>query len=307
MKKVDNVIQSDRGALLCTALGVVGFSGTLPATRLAAPHLGAIQVGLGRALVAALCGAVWLLSSRARRPSRNQCKRLLLVSLGVVVGFPWLSAWALTYTSAGRASVIVAIIPLLTAIVSSWREGTRQSLRFWIGSSFGTACVLGYLTMTGSTDAVPASVGKLPELALALAACCAALGYTEGARLTKELGGLNVISWALLLSVPLVLPLVLSQGPLPSHVPISAWLGLIYVSLISMFIAFYFWYSGLSRAGVARASQVQLMQPLLSVLWAVIVLGESFSMALALTAVCVLGAIVLVIKPSAAVRGGAGN
>lgn len=290
MRNQDNVTQSDRGAFFLTGVGVLGFSGTLPATRLAVPHLGVVQVGLGRALVAALCAAVVLVGVRAALPSLQQCRRLMFVSLGVVVGFPWLSGWALARMPASRAALIVALAPLATAVLSVLRDGARPPPRFWWGSILGTLCVMAYLALSaeGQSDAT-ASTSLLPELALLLATLCAAVGYHEGARLTVEMGGSRVISWALLLSVPVVLPIVVSQ-PWPTRgVPPSAWLGFGYVSLISMYGAFFFWYNGLARAGVARASQVQLLQPLLSVAWAGIFVGEELSPWLFLTGAAVLG------------------
>jgi len=308
VKKIDNVTQSDTRALLLSGLGVLGFSGTLPATRLAVPHLGVVQVGLGRALLAAVCAALVLLGSRAALPSRAQCTRLLVVALGVVVGFPWLSGWALTRMPASRASLVVALTPLLTAALSVLRDKARPPLRFWLGSGLGTACVMVYLAVSAGEQTAAAGSSMLPEMALLLATLCAAVGYHEGARLSVEMGGVRVISWALVLAVPLVLPIVLSQ-PLPfsqslpsKDVPYSAWLGFGYVSLISMYGAFFFWYNGLSRAGVARASQVQLMQPLLSLAWAGIFVGEELSPWLFLTGVAVLGSMSVAVRSSVGSR-----
>lgn len=305
MNKDSNVIRCERKALLWTFLGVLGFSGTLPATRLAAPYLGAVQVGLGRAVVAALCGALLLWITRSPRPSRQQWKGLTFVALGVVLGFPWLSAWALQYTSATRAAVIIALAPFFTAVVSALREGSRPTARFWIGSLFGTSLVVLFLFSSGSATAstdfpVPVLFGRqlawLPEGALALAALLAAVGYTEGTRLTRELGGLQVISWALLGALPVVLALLFVHGASPWSAPPSAWWGFAYVSLISMFVAFFFWYGGLAQAGITRASQVQLVQPLLSVTWAVLLLGERFSFGLIVTALGVVLAIVVAVR-----------
>lgn len=312
MRKIDNVIARDKGALFWTVLGVLGFSGTLPATRLAAPHLGALQVGLGRALVAASCGVMLLLLTKAPWPSWAQWRGLVVVSLGVVIGFPWLSAWALKYTTAGKAGVIIALTPLFTAVLASWRERVWPGLRFWSASLFGTACVVLYLFSSVGDHAVDQAVlaslplSWLPELALVLAALCAAFGYTEGARLTRQLGGLQVISWALLAAVPVIVPLLLSQDSLAVAPPLSAWLAFSYVSFVSMFFAFYFWYGGLSRAGVVRASQVQLLQPLLTVLWAALFLDEKLSLGLLLACLGVLGAIFVTVakpNPSPLVRG----
>jgi drug/metabolite transporter (DMT)-like permease len=228
----------------------------------------------------------------------------------VVLGFPWLSAWALQYTSATRAAVIIALTPFFTAVVSALREGTRPAARFWVGSLLGTSFVVLFLFSSGSGAASPdvptpilfgRQVPWLPESALALAALLAAVGYTEGTRLTRELGGLQVISWALLGALPLVLALLFVHGAPPWKVPPSAWWGFAYVSLISMFVAFYFWYGGLAQAGITRASQVQLIQPLLSVTWAVLLLGEEFSFGLIVTALGVVTSIVVALRRPRAV------
>lgn len=303
MKTISNVTQSDSKALLIAGIGVLGFSGTLPATRLAAPHLGAIEVGLGRAVIACVCGVLLLRFKRAPLPRGTQWPRLFVVSVGVVIGFPWLSAWALQFTTAGRASVIVALTPLFTAFIGALRERQRPKASFWLSSAFGSACVVGYLATAGNIfpQSAPSHLGisqetVLPEFALVLAALFAACGYTEGARLTKELGGLEVISWALLLAMPLILPAILVQAPRSDSIPFSAWCGFAYVSLISMFAAFYFWYSGLAKAGIVRASQIQLLQPLMSVVWAFLFLGEALSSGLLIAAVGVVVSVYLGIR-----------
>ncbi len=281
-------------------VGVLGFSGTLPATRMAAPYLGAVEVGLGRAMVACVCGVLLLTFKRSPLPRGSQWPRLFVVTTGVVIGFPWLSAWALQFTSAGRAAVIVALAPLFTALLGSLRERQKPRLSFWLSSVLGSTCVVVYLVSTANaqlaSDAtvIQAQLGELtflPELALVTATLFAACGYTEGARLTKELGGLEVISWALLLALPFVLPALWVQAPVSQDIPLSAWCGFAYVSLVSMFGAFYFWYTGLAKAGVVRASQLQLLQPLLSVAWASLLLGEQTTFGLLAAAAGVIASV----------------
>ena len=275
---------SSRRGLLWAALGVLGFSFTLPATRLAAPELGAVVVGLGRAVLAALFAGLILWRSRAELPVRSQLASLGVVALGVVFGFPLLTAMALREVSASRAVVMIGVVPVLTTLLSVLRAGERLPLSFWAASLSGAALVVGY-GLSQSNDSFASA-----DLLLAFGTILVAIGYAEGARLAVQLGGLQVVSWALVFASPICLLCVIvniSQEGItwPS---VGALGGFLYVSIISMFLAFIAWYKGLALAGVPRASQLQLLQPPLSLLWAGLFLGEEVAPSLLL--VC-LGAL----------------
>jgi drug/metabolite transporter (DMT)-like permease len=269
-------------------IGVVGFSFTLPATRLAVMELDGTLVGLGRAVIAAAAAAILLAATREPIPPRPFWGRLAVVAAGVVVGFPLFSAWALRYVPAAHGAVIVGLTPAATAVMAVIRAGERPSAGFWLASLLGLVAVLIFAAVQGAGAPVPAD--GLILIAVALGA----LGYAEGGQLARTLGGWQVISWALVLSAPVLLPIVawsavrhgLAASPL-------AWGCVGYVSLVSMYLAFFAWYRGLAQGGVARVGQVQLLQPVLTLLWSALLLGEQISGAMIAAAAAVLGCVAL--------------
>lgn len=249
-------------------LAVVAFAVTLPATRVAVRALDPVFVGLGRAVGAALLAGVFLLATRQPLPSRQQLRSLAVVAAGVVVGFPLLSAWAMRHVDASHGGVVLGILPLATAATAALFSGERPSARFWVCAVIGSALVAGY-SLTQSRGA-PA----LADAALVGAVISAAIGYAEGARLSRTLGGLQVISWALVLSAPVLLVPVLLAAPSTIRLPVESWAGFGYVMVISQFLAFIPWYRGLALGGIARVGQTQLLQPFLTILAAALLLGE---------------------------------
>lgn len=250
-------------------LGILGFSLTIPATRAAVPALGATFVGLGRAIVAALLAAALLVALRERPPARRHWPGLATVALGVVLGFPLCTSLALARLPAAHGAVVVGLLPAATAVMAVLRAGERPPRGFWVACIAGVAAVLAFALAEG------AGRPQVPDLLLLLAVALAALGYAEGGRLARELGGWRVICWALIVAAPvLVLPV---SHSLPRHgldAGLGPWLGFAYLSGVSMFLAFFAWYKGLALGGVARVGQVQLLQPLLSLGWAAALLGE---------------------------------
>ena len=249
-------------------IAVAAFAVTLPATRAAVRGLDPVFVGLGRAIGAAVLGAAFLWATRARLPTRAEAKGLVTVALGVVVGFPLFTAWAMRYVDASHGGVVLGLLPLATAAAGALFSGERPSARFWVLATIGTALVAGYsLTRAGGTL-------HLADLALFAAIASAGVGYAEGARLSRTLGGLQVISWALLLSAPVLIVPVVLAAPSPAEVPLSSWLGFLYVMVISQFLGFVPWYRGLALGGIAKVGQTQLLQPLLTIAASVLLLGE---------------------------------
>jgi drug/metabolite transporter (DMT)-like permease len=214
-----------------------------------------------------LAGA-FLLATRQRLPSREQLKSLAVVAGGVVVGFPLLSAWAMRHVDASHGGVVLGILPLATAATGAMFSGERPSARFWVCAVIGSALVAGY-SLTQSRGAL-----ALADVALVGAVISAAIGYAEGARLSRSLGGLQVISWALVLSAPVLLVPVLLAAPSTLRLPAESWAGFAYVMVISQFLAFIPWYRGLALGGIARVGQTQLLQPFLTILAAALLLGE---------------------------------
>lgn len=270
-------------------VGVVIFAGSLPATRLAVMDFDPMFLTAVRATLAALLGGMVLLILKQRLPTKTDLPSLFIVSLGVVVGFPLLSAWALQYVTSAHATVFLGILPLFTAIFAVWRGEARPPVLFWFFALLGSSFVAGYAALNSGQASL---VGGLLMLG-AVMAC--GLGYAEGGRLSRTLGGWQVISWALVLSLPMMLPMVWLTWPESLvEVSITAWAGLIYVSLFSMFIGFVFWYRGLALGGIAAVGQLQLIQPFMALLLAALLLHEIVSMGMLISTlgavVCVVGA-----------------
>jgi drug/metabolite transporter (DMT)-like permease len=269
------------------ALGVLAFSFSFPATKLAVGGLNPWFVAFGRASVAALLAAATLAATRAPLVGREHLGRLAIVAAGVVVGFPLFSSLALTTSGSAHGAVVIAVLPAATALVAVARAGERPGAVFWLAASAGLAVVVAF-TIAAAHGAVTASDAFL----LVGTALCAA-GYAEGGVLARDLGGARTICWALVIAAPVTVPVAVLAGVLaPPHAGAAAWEGFGYVSAVSMFLGFFAWYAGLARGGVARVGQVQLLQPLLTVAWSAAVLGEHVGTGTVLVAVVVLACVV---------------
>ncbi|SDH63881.1 DMT family transporter [Pseudomonas panipatensis] len=264
-------------------LGILIFSGSLPATRVAVGTFEPTFLTLARASIAGLLAALILLALRQQRPQRHDLPALLVVALGVVIGFPLLTALALRHVSSAHAIVFVGLLPLATALFAVLRAGERPRPAFWLFSVLGSAVVAGYALTQGGGASL---LGDLLMLA-AILAC--GLGYAEGARLSRRLGSWQVICWVLVLALPLMLPLTLWTWPDNlTTATWPAWLSLGYVSLFSMLIGFFFWYHGLARGGIAAVGQLQLLQPFFGLALAGLLLHEQISPLMAGVAAAVL-------------------
>jgi len=257
-------------------LGTVIFSVTLPMTRLAvgtpdAPQLSGIFIALGRAVVAAGLSAVFLLATRAPFPKREDWWPLAATAGGVIFGFPLFTSIAMRYVEAVHAAVIIGALPLATAAVGALLHRQRPSAGFWLCAALGSALVVAFAVLRSGSGGLSISAADLLLLAAVL---CAAVGYGYGARLSQRMQAEHVICWALLLSLPLTLPLAAISWP-AGAIKASAWWGFGYVAVFSMWLGFFAWYRGLALGGTVRVSQVQLLQPFMSMLFAVPLLGES--------------------------------
>jgi drug/metabolite transporter (DMT)-like permease len=251
-------------------LGVLIFSGSLPATRLAVMDFHPLFLTVCRAAIAGVLAGVLLLIFRQQRPIKSDFVPLLLVALCVVVGFPLLTALALQYVTSSHAIIYIGLLPLSTAIFGVLRGGERPRPAFWILSAIGSSLVGGFALTNGAASS-PVGDG----LMLASIIACG-YGYAEGARLSRRLGGWQVISWALLMSLPVMLLLSFYFMPVSwSSIRVSALLSLAYVSLFSMLIGFVFWYRGLAQGGIAAVGQLQLLQPFFGLLLSALLLHES--------------------------------
>lgn len=267
-------------------VGVVIFSGSLPATRLAVMEFDAVFLTGARAVLAALLAAGLLLAGRQRQPARQDLIPLVLVALGCVVAFPLLTGLALQRITSAHAMVFIGALPLATAIFAVLRGGERPRPAFWLFSLLGSSMIAGYALAQG------VAVAPVGDALMLVAVVACGLGYAEGARLTARLGGWQVISWALVLSLPVMLPLAWFTAPASFdgiHAP--AWLGLGYVSVFSMLVGFVFWYRGLAQGGVASVAQLQLLQPFLGLTLAAVLLQEQVTWLMQLAAVMVIGCV----------------
>ena len=270
-------------------LGVIIFSGSLPATRVAVTDFSPMFLTSARAVIAALLGAAFLLALRQTRPARGDILPLAIVALGVVAGFPLLTALALQHVTAAHSIVFIGLLPLATAIFGVLRGGERPKLAFWLFSILGAATVAGF-ALSGSDGG--SVVGDLLMIA-AILLC--GLGYAEGATLSRRLGGWQVISWALLLSLPMMAVITLFTLPNSwSGVGAPAWISLAYVSIFSMLVGFIFWYRGLALGGIAGVGQLQLLQPFFGLILAALFLHEPIVWTMiastAVVVLCVVGA-----------------
>ena len=256
-------------------LGIVIFSVTLPMTRLAvgtpdAPQMSGAFIAFGRAVVAAGLSAVFLLATRAPLPQRQHWLPLAVTALGVVFGFPLFTSIAMRYVEAVHASVIVGVLPLATAAVGALLHRQRPSIGFWLCAALGSAMVVTFAILRSGNAGFSIHFADVLLLAAML---CAAVGYGYGGRLSQQMRAEHVICWALVISLPLTVPLALLTYP---TAPLKAvtWAAFGYVAVFSMWLGFFAWYRGLALGGTVRVSQVQLVQPFMSMLFAVPLLGE---------------------------------
>lgn len=268
--------QQSGTAWLYGGLGMAGFSLTLPMTRLAITVIDPLLVGLGRALVAAVLAFVALYVTRQKIPPLRYWWRFALVGGGVVIGFPLLSSLAMNHVPAAHGAVITGLVPIVTALVATVRGGERLSAGFWCSSV--ACCVLVLVFAYQAAD----SRLQFADIAMIGAVLAAGVGYAEGALLARIFGHWQVICWALLLSVPVVVVILAYRGlsaelftPVFSAAAVAGWCAFIYVSVISMFAAFMFWYRGLALGGTASVGQLQFLQPFLTMLAATLIFGET--------------------------------
>lgn len=262
------------------------FSGSLPATRVAVMDFDPVFLTVARAAIAGVLGLALLCLFREKRPARGDLVSLMIVALGVVVGFPLLTALALKHITSAHSVVFVGLLPLATAIFGVVRGGERPHPAFWLFSCLGSALVAGFAISQGIAAA---PIGDLLMLA-AIIVC--GLGYAEGAKLSRKLGGWQVICWALVLSLPVMAGLALYMLPSSfSGIGAPAWAGLAYVSIFSMLVGFVFWYRGLAQGGIAGVGQLQLLQPFFSLVLAATLLREHVSPIMLVITVAVVGCV----------------
>lgn len=274
-------------------LGVLAFSFTVPLTRLAVGGLSPLLIGSGRAVVAATLAALALALTRQSLPQGSQWWRIAAVAGGIVIGFPLLTSYALTATPAGHGAVVIAVLPAMTAVVAVLRTRQYPAGAFWVFAGLGAVAAVGF-ALLGNGGVGPLHLADLLLLGAVLAA---AVGYAEGGILAREVGAWQTVSWALVLASPLML--VLTAVALvrePPSATATEWASFGYLAVVSMYLGFFAWYRGLAIGPMATVSQTQLVQPVMSIGWAALLLGERITWA------TFLGGLVVILCAGGAVR-----
>ncbi|MGC4856681.1 DMT family transporter [Micromonospora sp. DT4] len=277
------------------ALGVLSFSFSFPATQWALDGFGPWSATGVRGVLAAAIAVIALIATGAPLPARGDWRTLAVVAAGCAIGFPLLTTFALQTSSTAHSAVVIGLLPMATATISALRTGRRPSKAFWAAASIGAATVIAF---TISQNHGQPTIADL-YLFGALLVCAA--GYAEGGRLSARMPGWQVIAWGVVLAAPVNLAVCAVALPYePVRLTAEAMVGMAYIAGISQFGGFVVWYRGMGLIGVVRASQLQLAQPLLTLVWAVILLGEHLSATVLVTAVIVLGCIVVTQRARAA-------
>ena len=261
-----------RGLLLALA-GVVIFGLTLPFTRIAVAELPPVFVGLGRAVVAALLAAFMLSMTRSPLPIRRDLLKLVVAGFGIVIGFPLFSAIAMQTAPASHGGIVLGILPLATAAAAIVFAGEKPSAKFWLWAVSGSAAVVTFAILNaGATEVYIADIWLLGAIV------AAAVGYAISGDMTKRLGGWQVISWCLIVMLPIIIiPVMFALPAVNWGASVWAWGSFAYVAVFSQFLGFFFWNNGLALAGVARAGQMQLLQIFVTLAGSWALLGEQLT------------------------------
>lgn len=262
-----------RQGLALAFMAVVAFSFSLPWTVWALESFSPVLTATGRAAIAGVIAAVILAVARVPRPTRAQIRPLLYTMAGAVFGWPILIALALQRTTSAHAAVIAAVMPLVTAIIAVLRTHEHVARQFWLAAACGTGALIVFALLRGGAE----GGDFIADLLIAGAVIASSWCYVEGATLTRQLPGWQVISWVVVLALPVTIPaslLIVATGGVTLPITTQAWLGLVLLGVVSMYFAFFAWYQGLSMAGVARGAQTQQLQAPLTLLWSALLLGE---------------------------------
>ena len=283
MSRKNILIKQQLQAYILGLLAITAFALTLPATKLAVPFFGFTAVGFGRAAVAGILSLILLKVTGSIFPRFRHIKGLVIVALGVVFGFPILSAYGMKYAPASHGAIIIGVLPLFTAIFGVLLAKERPSLQYWLAGVAGSSSIIIYSLYISQGSL------QLTDLALLCAALSGGIGYAEGARLAKELSSWRVICYALVISLPITLPLAITTAEMNSdYNSLFPWLGLGYLSFISMFLGFFAWYKALKMGGIAKIGQLQLLQPFITIFVSYFLFNESISITMILVLLVVL-------------------
>ncbi|MSW38765.1 MAG: EamA family transporter [Actinobacteria bacterium] len=277
---------------LYAALGTLVFSFTLPMVKIALPSFDPWTITFTRMTIAGTVAAIVVVVTRTPFPARHLWKSILLTGLGISLGFPIFSTLAMQRTTAAHGAVIIAGLPLVTAMFGVLTHKDKVPRLFWVGAILGTSALVVYAWYHGGSE----HGDPVADLLLVAAVLSSAYGYSEGARLTKVMPNWQVVTWCVVMYLPLsAIAAAVSFGATHSQHTIEpkGIFGLLFISFGSMYLGFFAWYRGLAELGVARGSQVQMLQPILTLCWSAMILGETISASALVTAAVVLSSILL--------------
>jgi drug/metabolite transporter (DMT)-like permease len=281
-------VNKETKGMLIGFVGILIFSLTLPVTKIAILSFDPYFIAFGRATLAGALALAYLVILKEPMLAKADIGKLVVIALGVVFGFPILTTVAMAYGSSSHGAVILGMMPLASTVIGAIRFGERPSIGFWLVSILGAALVVTYALLKSSGSFT------LVDVLLVLGGICACIGYVEGGELSRKMNPRAVISWALVISLPA--NIVFSYLTFDSaylNVGTFAWSIFVYLSLFPMFLGFFFWYEGLAIGGIARVSQVQLIQPFCTLIVASILLGDSLTWTNVVFAVLVVSTVIL--------------
>ena len=285
----------ERQGLAIALLGVVGFSFSLPWTVWALESVTPVFTATGRAVIAAGLAIVVVAVRRVPWPKRHQVKPLLYTMAGAIFGWPILIALALERTTAAHAAVIAAVMPLVTAVIAVLRTHERVARQFWIAAACGTAALIVFALLRGGGE----GGDFVADLLIAGAVVASSWCYVEGAALTRQMPGWQVISWVVIFALPITLPVsivIVATGGVTTPVTPHAWIGLLMLGVVSVYLAFFAWYRGLAQAGVARGAQTQQLQAPLTLVWSALLLGETITIGTVVAALAVVACVAWAVR-----------
>jgi drug/metabolite transporter (DMT)-like permease len=281
-------VNKETKGMLIGFIGILIFSLTLPVSKIAVLSFDPYFIAFGRATLAGMVALVYLLYKKEIMPSKADFTKFVVIALGVIYGFPIFTTVAMTEGSSSHGAVILGMMPLATTVIGVIRFKERPSLGFWLVALLGAALVVAYALLKSS-----GSFTYIDGL-LVLGGISAAVGYVEGGELSRKINPRSVISWALVISLPVnIMMSYFTFNTEYIHAGPMAWTSFIYLSLFSMFIGFFFWYEGLAVGGIARVSQVQLTQPFCTLVVASILLGDALTIMNLVFAFLVVSTVIL--------------
>jgi drug/metabolite transporter (DMT)-like permease len=284
-----------RTGFLYAFLGITIFSFTLPMVKLSLPSFAPWTLTFGRAAIAGTIALVLLIIKKVPIPDKKLWSKIFVTSLGIVVGFPVLTTFALQQTTSAHGAVIIAGLPMATAVIAVIRLSEREPIGFWIAALIGTATLVGYALSNGGNE----NSSLIADLMLFGAVLAAAIGYAEGALLTKVMPGWQVVSWCVLILLPITIPVfivTLINGWSDHQITAVGVGAFLFTAIGSMYLGFFAWYRGLSELGVTKGSQVQMLQALLTLAWSALLLGESVTVKTLLAASVVIACVAITQK-----------